>query len=420
MIRSLSLALVAGVACSASAQIFANVDQAAKPSVGVDMQIISDNEIYIDGVLYESWQEVGLSGALHTAAARCGLEAMRPAINVAVDDIVGLADVNPSDCTFSRTRIMPDYDPSVERYRIPVVVHVIQRTNGTGFLSNAQVESQIDILNEDFQALPGSLGAPGTDMNIEFYLATEDPQGNPTDGILNHTNNTWFNDGGSYWNSVAWDTNRYVNIYTNSASGNLGYVPNLPQGGIAGSNSDRVVVLYSSFGRNAPLADFDLGRTGTHEMGHYFGLEHTFSGGCGSSSSCYTTGDLICDTNPESSPFFGCSSGRSTCGSPDPIDNYMDYSDDICMNKFTPEQVNRMRCSLLNYRPNLYEVVSTDTPCAIGDIAVPFGVLDLGDVDAFIAAFVAGDSAADVAFPFGLIDLTDIDGFIASFTAGCP
>ncbi|MEM7756105.1 MAG: zinc metalloprotease [Planctomycetota bacterium] len=349
MIRCLPFALVAGLACTASAQIAAQTTNSAAapdfqfvngPVGGLNVNIISDTEIYIDSVRYNSWQEVADSGAYHQDGARCAT-APRPNFPVA-NDMLAPADINPGDCTFNVTNLQPDYEPSVERYRIPVVVHVIQRTNGTGALSDALVESQIDILNEDFQALMGTNGAPGTDMNIEFYLATEDPDGNPTDGILNWTNNTWFNDGGSYWNSIAWDTNRYVNIYTNSASGALGYVSGFPQqGGFVGSNADRVVVLYSTFGRNAPFSPFNLGRTGTHELGHYFGLFHTFQGGCGSSS-CYTTGDLVCDTNAESSPFFGCSSGRSTCGSPDPIDNYMDYSDDICMNKFTPEQVNRM------------------------------------------------------------------------------
>ena len=97
-----------------------------------------------------------------------------------------------------------------------------------------------------------------------------------------------------------------------------------------------------------------MGRTLTHEIGHYLGLFHTFQGGCGSAA-CYTSGDLICDTNAESGPNFSCAgSPPSSCCSVDPIDNYMDYSDDLCMEKFTAEQVNRMRCSLINWRPLLY------------------------------------------------------------------
>jgi len=430
MIRCLSLAVVAGclfAAAPALAQAHAHAPAAAPAANdtgdlrtgvtrGLNVEIISDTEIYIDGVRFNSWDEVADAGVYRQAHARCGYHRDPDA-----DDGIGLArDFSAADCTFNRTNIQPDYDPSVERYRIPVVVHIIQRTNGTGNISDAQAASQIDILNEDFQALAGTNGAPGTDMNVEFYLATEDPQGNPTTGITRSVNNTWFNDGGSYWNTLAWDTSRYLNIYSNSASGALGYVPNLPQGGIAGSNSDRVVVLYSTFGRNAPFSPFNLGRTGTHEVGHYFGLDHTFAGGCASASNCYQNGDLICDTNPESSPFFGCSSSSFSCGSSDPIDNYMDYSDDRCMNKFTPEQVNRMRCSLVNYRADLYEVVNDTPPCNAADIAAPAGVLDLADVDAFTGAFTSGDPAADIAVPFGFNDLSDIDAFIDLFQAGCP
>ena len=107
-------------------------------------------------------------------------------------------------------------------------------------------------------------------------------------------------------------------------------------------------MLWSSIGLNAPIGPpYNLGRTTTHEVGHYLGLYHTFDGGCAPASGCNTNGDLICDTNPESSPNFSpCN--RSTCGSPDPTNNYMDYSDDICMTEFTEEQARRMRCTLEN------------------------------------------------------------------------
>ena len=260
----------------------------------------------------------------------------------------------PSDCSLNNTNVLPQYDPSNGIYEIPVVVHVIMNTNGQGALSDALVQSQIDILNEDFRAAAGTPGASGNDAMIQFYLADEDPQGNPTNGITRSTNNTWFNDGGSYWNTLAWDTNRYLNIYTNRAGGALGYVPNLPQGGIVGNNSDRVVVLWSAFGRNSPGGPpFDQGRTATHEVGHYFGLDHTFAGGCPSPANCYGNGDLICDTEPENNPRFGCPSNPQSCGSPDPFENYMDYTDDTCMTNFTVEQNNRMRCTIENWRPNL-------------------------------------------------------------------
>ena len=271
-----------------------------------------------------------------------------------------------SDCNASSTNPTAEYDPG-EVWEITVVVHVIMNSACTGgVLSDEQVESQIDILNEDFLALAGTNGAPGNYTGIQFKLATTDPQGQPTTGITRSCNTTWFNDGGSYFNSLAWDPNRYMNIYTNRASGALGYVPFLPAdngGALVGGNSDRVVVLWSSFGRDGVIGPpFNLGRTATHEVGHYLGMEHTFSGGCGTATppGCYTTGDLICDTNAESTPSSSpCAVGdKVTCGSVDPSDNYMDYSDDQCMNKFTVEQLRRMRCSMQFYRPEIYAPVS--------------------------------------------------------------
>jgi hypothetical protein len=113
------------------------------------------------------------------------------------------------------------------------------------------------------------------------------------------------------------------------------------------------VVYWSTVGRPGPYgAPYHLGRTTTHEVGHYLGLYHTFQGGCASPGNCAHNGDLICDTNPESTPNFSpCT--RSSCGLPDPTHNYMDYSDDVCMDNFTLHQAHRMRCTLENFRVDL-------------------------------------------------------------------
>tara|TARA_R110002073_G_scaffold118918_5_gene259244 strand:- start:171012 stop:172259 length:1248 start_codon:yes stop_codon:yes gene_type:complete len=372
--------------------------------------LISDTEIIADGHTFTSWQDLYESGYYGFEENRC---ATRPIPHNGFDSQRGGAD-----CSFNNTTIRDIYDPSVVKYRIPVVVHVIQRSNGTGAMTDERVQSQIDILNEDFLAMSGTNGAPGNDGQIEFYLATIDPQGNPTTGITRSTNNTWFNDGGAYYNTLAWDTNRYLNIYTNNGGGALGYVPDLPQGGIAGSNSDRVVILESTFGRNAPFSPFNLGRTVTHEVGHYLGLWHTFDNGCGTTSGCYTSGDRICDTNRESSPTSGCPTSRVSCGTQAPIHNYMDYSDDICMNQFTVEQNNRMRCSLINYRPNLFTEESTGG-CNIADLSEVFGRLDNFDVSAFINLFSA--QSTDVDFNNdGSWNFFDVSIFLQAYNAGCP
>ena len=287
-------------------------------------------------------------------------------------------DPTSADCASNSTNPTADYDPD-ETWVVQVVVHILlpaqspceHNEGGTGHISDAMVQSQIDILNEDFQAIMGTNGANGNNAMIHFELATEDPLGNPAIGITRSCNNAWWGDGGGYFNSLAWDPNRYLNIYTNN-TGALGYVSGFPNNNPAfvGSNSDRVVLAWDTVGRNAPFFPFDQGRTGTHEVGHYFGIYHTFQSGCGTQSSpgCYSSGDTICDTNGESSPFFGSTSGGmctatapSKCGTPDPIDNYMDYSDDLCMEQFTVEQVRRMRCTMQFWRPNIFTVGDTSS-----------------------------------------------------------
>jgi hypothetical protein len=265
----------------------------------------------------------------------------------------GGSPMDHPDCDFGQTNPSAAYAPT-NVLRIPVVVHVIQSTSGQGNLTDTLVQSQIAVLNEDFRAMAGTPGAAGVDSCIEFFLATTDPAGAPTNGIRRYTNNTWFNDAGSYWNTIAWNPARYLNIYTNQASGALGYVPNLPQGGgVLGTVADRVVILHSAFGRPATGgAPYNRGRTATHEVGHYLGLFHTFDFGCGNAS-CYSSGDRICDTAAEANPRFGCPVGAVSCGSPDPVRNFMDYTDDTCMTGFTAEQVRRMRCTLQYYRSQL-------------------------------------------------------------------
>ena len=272
------------------------------------------------------------------------------------------------DCNSSSTNTAPQYEPSGPLYRIPVVVHVLMHPNGSGYVSDALIHSQIDVLNEDFLAMAGTPGNGGVDVNVEFYLATTDPSGNATTGITRDTKAQWYNDSGNYANAVGWDTNRYLNIYTNSAGGYLGYAYVPSGGGVVGSNYDGVRILWSAFGRNAPIgAPYDQGRTTTHEVGHYLGLYHTFQGGCSSASGCSSNGDLICDTNPESSPNYS-SCSRVTCGSQDPVKNYMDYSNDVCMNQFTADQANRMRCTLESFR---YELIDTSGGSAPGQVSNP-------------------------------------------------
>ena len=283
--------------------------------------------------------------------ARCGQRAPHEFPEV-------LPDAVPSDCTLGATSILPEYEPG-DVLVIPVVVHVITSGSGTGNLSDAVIESQIDVLNEDYLALPGTPGALGTDAAIRFELATTDPAGLPTTGITRTANDTWWNDSDEYGfkTTLGWDQNRYLNLYTNNTP-YLGYSW-FPQWGIGWE--DGVVINYQAFGRTSIPWPYNLGRTATHEIGHYLGLLHPFEGGCGIATSpgCYTSADLICDTNPDATETYGCPATTSCGGYAVPVENYMEYTDDACMELFSAEQANRMRCSLINYRPNLYTISSS-------------------------------------------------------------
>lgn len=305
----------------------------------------TDGEDRLDASAIVEWQ---LSEEFRTTNRRCVTDE-RAHSDAALRD--------PSDCSYNSTTIKPEYDPANgDEYVIPVVFHVIQRTNGEGDIDDSLIHSQIAILNEDFGAVGGTPGAGGAYSKIRFVLATEDPQGNPTTGINRHTNNTWFNDPGpgatsAMKNTLSWDSTRYFNIYTNNASGALGYAT-FPQED-AGNKSDGIVLLYSSVGRDAPDGGiYNQGRTATHEVGHYLGLFHTFQDGCGTG---YTRGDRVNDTPPQSQPQFDCpsGSGAASCGGTADVHNYMNYTQDTCMFRFSVEQVNRMRCAIANYRPTL-------------------------------------------------------------------
>ncbi len=281
------------------------------------------------------------------------------------EDPVGSSPLagGPGDCSATANNPAPEYDPANALYTIPVVVHIIMDSScTTGVISDATVQGQIDVLNEDFLALPGTNGSNGADSQIRFELATEDPGGNPTTGITRDCDDTWFNDGGDYWDTLAWDPHRFLNLYANNAGGSRGYVPFLPAAGnsMVGDNSDRVVVNWQAFGTGGPFPAHDLGRTASHEIGHYLGLWHTFFGSCGIATppDCYTTGDLICDTPPDETASDICPVGATSCdGIPVPIENYMEYTDDYCMEGFSAEQGMRMRCTLLHYRPAVFTSV---------------------------------------------------------------
>ncbi|KAI0332454.1 metalloprotease [Cubamyces sp. BRFM 1775] len=215
--------------------------------------------------------------------------------------------------------------------------HVVSQdtTLEGGNIPDSMIADQISVLNEDY--------APS---GIQFVLQ----------GTTRTTNWYWFNEAGPNSDAQnqmkqqlrqggAADFNVYTVGFTDSAFlGLLGY-STFPADYAGDTTDDGSVILFSSLpGGSTP--NFNEGKTLTHEAGHWVGLYHTFQGGCDG------TGDMVDDTPAEASPASGCPTGRDTCTSAgvDPIHNYMDYSDDSCMNQFTPGQSARMADQLRTYR----------------------------------------------------------------------
>lgn len=253
-----------------------------------------------------------------------------------------------------------------ETYIIPVVVHIVYHTEAQN-LDDVRVYTQINVLNEDFRRLnpdtvntPAAFNEVAADVNIEFCLASIDPYGNPTTGIVRtYTDTTeWFL---SFSEEVkqteqmgddAWPSSTYLNIWVcNLQDGILGYA--VSPG--ASPEVDGVVIDYRNFG----LADvssqpYHLGRTCTHEIGHWLGLKHVWGEGGGLCAGS----DLIADTPNQAEATYGCPDFPLTdaCSPESPgvmFQNYMDYTDDACMNIFTKGQRDKMRSVMETYRASL-------------------------------------------------------------------
>ncbi len=231
---------------------------------------------------------------------------------------------------------------------IPIVVHVIH-DGWTENISNAQIESQIQILNEDFGKLEGSNGdGNGVDTKVRFKLAKISPNGDCTSGIVrirSPLTNHQTHERTLLKELSFWDNERYLNIYIvkyiNGTT--LGY-SSFPGGP---PDEDGIVVKHNVFG-NTGTALNSLGRTLTHEIGHWFGLYHTFNNGCG--DDICADGDYVCDTPPQNAPNFSCTV-QNTCSNdiPDENDlreNYMNYTPDVCKNMYTDGQRERIQATL--------------------------------------------------------------------------
>ncbi len=251
-------------------------------------------------------------------------------------------------------------------YLIPVVVHVVHQGEPVGEGRNIpleQIEDQIRILNEDFRRQNADttdtqpLFRPvAADVGVEFVLARQDPNGLPTDGVVRVVgpqDSYSISEGAELGVLSQWNPENYLNIWTTRLSGGiLGYaqlpISDLPglEGASFNSTTDGVVIDYLSFGSVGSLRErYNGGRTTTHEVGHYLGLRHTWGDDGGSCDA----DDFVEDTPLQADSYNFCPAGEAiSCGSPDMYDNYMDLTDDACMNIFTGGQVLRMRTVLEN------------------------------------------------------------------------
>jgi hypothetical protein len=258
--------------------------------------------------------------------------------------------------------------PAVDRvapYKITVVVHVVHNpASPAEKISVAQVNSQIAVLNRDYRATnpdksttPTVFSGLVADSMVEFTLATKDPDGNATSGITyTETDETSFSDRDDPVKSTAkggidaWNTKKYLNIWVcKLGDGLLGYAQ-FPGGP---AKTDGVVILNTAFGTNgSAAAPYNLGRSATHEIGHFLNLRHIW----GDMPNC-NGDDLVDDTPGAEAPNFGkpafphvsCSNGPNG----DMFMNYMDYVDDDTMVMFSPGQVARMHTTLDGPRKSL-------------------------------------------------------------------
>jgi hypothetical protein len=238
---------------------------------------------------------------------------------------------------------------------IPVVVHVVYNTAAQN-ISDAQVRSQIAVLNEDYQKLnadntktPGIYAGLVANVGVQFVLAQRDPSGAATTGIVHKSTKvkSWStNDAvknSKRGGDDPWDATQYLNLWAcNLGNGLLGYAQ-FPGGA---ASTDGVVILYSAFGSRAKFgggtysSSYDLGRTATHEVGHWLNLRHIW----GDDNGACTGSDQVSDTPNQGGENYGCPSfPHVSCSNQGDMSmNYMDYVDDACMYMFSSGQSARM------------------------------------------------------------------------------
>ncbi|KFE69637.1 hypothetical protein DB31_6612 [Hyalangium minutum] len=242
-------------------------------------------------------------------------------------------EVAEIEARFEAIRVRQEMAGQVNAFAtsIPVYFHVIRDSSGNGGVTTTQINNQITVLNNAYAS-----------AGFTFTLASVD-----------YTNNSTYytcTSGGScestMKNALRKGTASALNFYTNNMGGGLLGWATFPWSYTSSPKMDGVVVLQSSL-PGGTATNYNQGDTGTHEVGHWMGLYHTFQGGC------TTTNDSVSDTPAESTPANGCPTGRDTCttmSGVDPITNFMDYTYDSCMNTFSAGQRTRMSSMWTSYR----------------------------------------------------------------------
>jgi len=267
---------------------------------------------------------------------------------------------------------------------IPVVVHVVYNT-GVQNISDAQVQSQIDALNRDYRKLnadttqiPSPFKSKAADIGFEFCLAKKDPSGKDTNGITRtYTSTTEFgyDDQVKYTISGGqdgWNSSKYLNIWVCNLGSSLYGFSTFPYDLAAAPSADGVVINYYAFGTmGSAISPSNLGRTATHEIGHWFNLIHIW----GDDGSACTGSDSVADTPNQASAHFGCLLTYPTtdaCTTTAPgimYMNYMDYGDDPCLVMFTNGQAVRMLSAVNTYRSAILNTTLCTGPSGIYELS---------------------------------------------------
>ena len=224
---------------------------------------------------------------------------------------------------------------SVTGATIPVYWHVITNTTGEGNIPDSQIAAQIAVLNAAYAGLGYDFSLVSTDRtaNTSWYTMTN--------GSVEEAQAK---------TALRKGTADDLNIYTANPGGGIMGWATFPADYARAPVRDGVVLNFASLPGGA-AAPYNEGDTGTHQVGHWMGLYHTFQGGC----SINKRSDLVSDTPAERSPAFGCPIGRDSCTGRrfpglDPINNFMDFSDDACVFEFTAGQDARMDAQFTTFR----------------------------------------------------------------------